>query len=96
VERFSSDDSKVLYYTGFPDYSTLKAFDIFIEPHAGTMVQSYGRSENNLLTRRPTGSMQVVSEMFMFLVRLKLGLQVFDLADRFKLNQTSVSTKLQN
>ncbi|XP_025078800.1 uncharacterized protein LOC112554937 isoform X1 [Pomacea canaliculata] len=94
LERFSQDDGKIEFYTGFSNYNTLKIFYEYIEPYANGMYQSYGKSGDKLYMRRANGNMQLIDELFMFLVRLRLGLLLTDLSDRFGISVSSVSTKI--
>ncbi|XP_025085564.1 uncharacterized protein LOC112558989 [Pomacea canaliculata] len=94
LERYAHDDAKIQFYTGFPSYKVLKIFYMFLEPHAKGMYQAYGKSGEKLCMRRPNGNMQLIDELFMFLVRLRLGLLITDLSDRFAISASSVSTKI--
>ena len=72
LERFSSDSELIKFYTGFPTYKHILFFYEFVKPSAENMVYCYAtRAEEN---RRSTHTMHIIDEMFMFLVRIKLGL----------------------
>ena len=93
IERFSTDDASIKFYTGFPSYEHLKtAFNIF-EPTASTMKFYYpGKIE---VPSRPGGrSLLLIDEFFLFLVRVRLGLFVEDISDRFNISQAAVSRKV--
>lgn len=91
IDRFKCDDQAIQFYTGFPNYSALMAYYNYIEPKASKL--QYWRSTSP----SPSPSYQVsgnkkpgpkrkfstLDELFMVLVRLKLGLFVFDICDRF-------------
>jgi len=92
VERFSTDDSLIKFYTGFPTYKHFTYFFEFARPSAENMTYCYA---SGVLENRPsTRAIQLIDELFMFLVRIKLGLFIQDLAFRFHLHISSVSRKL--
>lgn len=92
LERFSSDDDSIKFYTGFPSYQHILLFYNFLKPTAEKMTYCYA---SGILESRPTSrAMQLIDEMFMFLVRIKLGLFEQDLAHRFLLHISSVSRKI--
>lgn len=92
LERFSSDDDSIKFYTGFPSYQHILLFYNFLKPTAEKMTYCYA---SGILESRPTSrAMQLIDEMFMFLVRIKLGLFEHDLAHRFLLHISSVSRKI--
>ena len=91
-ERFSKDNALVRFYTGFPTYDHLKLFFELVKPKAETMVYVYA---SGIGTNRPgIRKMQLIDELFLFCVRLKLGLFELDLAQRFDLHVSSVSRKV--
>lgn len=92
LERFSKDNALVKFYTGFPTYDHFKLFFELVKPTAETMVYVYasGRGTNRPGVRK----MQLIDELFLFCVRLKLGLFELDLAQRFELHVASVSRKI--
>ena len=92
LERFSADDDSIKFYTGFPTYKHLKIFYEFVKPNAETMVYCYASGARP--SRPEIRSMQLIDEMFLFLVRLKLGLFEQDLAHRFQIHMSSVSRKV--
>ncbi|PVD19324.1 hypothetical protein C0Q70_19811 [Pomacea canaliculata] len=94
LERYAHDDAKIEFDTGFPNYNVLKIFHIFLEPHAKVMYQTYGKSGEKVWMRRPNGNMQLIDELFMFLVWIRLGMLTTDLSDRFAISASSVSTKI--
>ena len=70
----------------------LSFFFSFIKPSAELMTYCYASGERE--NRPASRNMLLIDEMFMFLVRLKLGLFEQDLADRFEIHISSVSRKL--
>ena len=92
LERFSTDNDAIKFYTGFCTYSHLIFFYNFARPSAETMTYCYA---TGILQNRPNvRAMQLIDELFMFLVRIKLGLFQQDLAHRFNLHMSTVSRKL--
>ena len=67
-------------------------FPEFVRPTAENMTYCYatGAEEN----RRGSRSMLIIDEMFIILVRIKLGLFIQDLAFRFQLHMSTVSGNL--
>lgn len=81
LERFSTDNHAIKFYTGFCTYNHLKLFYNFARPSAETMTYCYAAG---ILQNRPNvRAMQLLDKLFMFLVRIKLGLIQQDLAHRF-------------
>ena len=92
LERFSKDNALVKFYTGFPTYDHFKLFFELVKPTAETMVYVYA---SGIGTNRPgVRKMQLIDELFLFCVRLKLGLFELDLAQRFELHVASISRKI--
>ena len=84
LERFSTDNDAIKFYTGFCTYSHLKFFYNFARPSAETMTYCYA---TGILQNWPNvRAMQLIDELFIFLVRIKLGLFQQDLAHRFNLH----------
>lgn len=92
VERFSKDNDLIKFYTGFPSYQHFFQFYEFARPCAEHMkyVYSAGTQESRPAAR----TMLIIDELFLFLVRLRLGLFEQDLADRFLIHISSVSRKI--
>jgi len=92
IERFSTDDDAIKFYTGFCSDKHFILFYDFIKPTAETMTYCYA---SGILENRPNiRAMHLIDELFMFLVRIKLGLFQQDLAHRFNLHISSVSRKI--
>ena len=92
LERFSTDNDAIKFYTGFCTYNHFKFFYNFARPSAETTTYCYA---TGILQNRPNvRAMQLIDELFMFLVRIKLGLFQQDLAHRFNLHMSTVSRKL--
>ena len=92
LERFSTDNDSIKFYTGFISYEHIKFFYELIKPTADRMTYCYATGERG--SRSGARNMQVIDELFMFLVRLRLGLFEQDLAFRFQIHISSVSRKI--
>lgn len=82
---FTFDDvkhsnSKVLFYTGIPDAGTFQC--LFDELQGGMPVNNKGRPK----------SLRLIDEFFMVLMRLRLGLLLEDLAERFHVSVGTCSS----
>ena len=94
LKRYGHDDSLITFYTGFPNYSVLCAFMNHVRVSANTMEVRYYSSKEALSCRGRPRSLPIEDELFLFLTRLRLGLMEQDLADRFRISQSSVSRKV--
>lgn len=92
LERFSNDNDTIRFYTGFISYEHIKLFHDIIKPTAERMTYCYATGERD--GRPQVRNMQVIDELFLFLVRLRLGLFEQDLAHRFRVHISTVSRKV--
>ena len=101
LDKIKDDDSAILFYTGFPSYQALINFYKFIEPKLGKMQywkgeqfvkesQPYQEDENRKKPG-PSRKLTFLDEFLLVLMRLKAGLFVQDLADRFGISISLVS-----
>ena len=101
LDKIKDDDSAVLFYTGFPNYAALIGFYNFIEPKLKKMQywkreklfkesQPY-QMEDNRKKPGPSRKLSYLDEFLLVLMRLKAGLIVQDLADRFGISRSLVS-----
>ena len=101
LDKIKDDNAAVLFYTGFPSYEALISFYKYIEPKLSKMQywkgenllkesQPYQRDDNK---RKPGPSRKLtfLDEFLLVLMRLKAGLFVPDLADRFGISTSLVS-----
>ena len=95
VDRFGTDDSLINLYTGFTNYTALKAFYDYLAPSASSMTSAYTPSENVSYADRPR-AMPLMDELFMFLCRLRQNFGEQDLAICFNICQSSVSRNLSH
>lgn len=90
------NDSKVTFYTGFPSFSTLKAFYTFLGPSVNHLKYSKKQEQSDIESgienkRLRPRTLPPLEELFMTLVRLRLGLVKQDLAYQFGVSQSTVS-----
>ena len=101
LDKIKDDDSAILFYTGFPSYKALMSFFKYIEPKLEKMQywkgerlikgsQPYQEDENRKKPG-PSRKLSFLDEFLLVLMRLKAGLFVQDLADRFGVSISSVS-----
>ncbi|XP_067664654.1 uncharacterized protein [Haliotis asinina] len=94
LERFAGNDDLIQYYTSFRSYKLFRQFFEFVKPSASNMCSMYYACANAIsLAGRPR-NMALIDEMFMFFVRLRLGLPEQDLAVRFNCHISTVSRKI--
>ena len=92
LERLSLDNVSIKLYTGFLSYKHFYNFYHFVEPSAQHMKYVYPAG---MQASRPSArNMLLIDELFLFLVRIRLGLFPQDLADRFSISTSTVSRKI--
>ena len=92
LHRHSNDDATIRACTGFPSYSSFCHFFNLVKPTAETMVYVYA---SGLGVSRPAiRKMKLIDELFLFCLRLRVGLFEFDLAERFSIHISTVSRKV--
>lgn len=93
IDRFAENDHDVAYYTGFPSYNMLMIFWRYLGEKVNHLTHWRGKDTN--LKGMPSSvvdrKLKPLDEFFLCLVRLRLGLQVKDLAFRFNISPASVS-----
>lgn len=101
IDRIKDDNAAVLFYTGFPSYEALISFYKYIEPKLSKM--QYWKGENLVKESQPyqlddnkgkpgpSRKLTFLDEFLLVLMRLKAGLFVQDLADRFGISTSLVS-----
>ena len=101
LHKIKDDNSVILFYTGFPSYKALMSFYKYIEPKLEKMQcwkgerlikgsQPYQEDENRKKPG-PSRKLSFLDEFQLVLMRLKAGLFVQDLADRFGISISLVS-----
>ncbi|XP_031553339.1 uncharacterized protein LOC116290449, partial [Actinia tenebrosa] len=102
LEKIKQDTDAILFYTGFPCYEALISFFNFIEPKLLKMQYWKGDSrlvkdsqdyqeDQNRKKPGPSRKLSYLDEFLLVLMRLKAGLFVQDLADRFGISKGLVS-----
>lgn len=96
AENFTDADRDVHYYTGFSTWKTFMVFFESLEGYDLCNLQYIGRERTFPAGRKrgPPRALNPLNEFFLTLVRLRLGLQERDLADRFSIAQSTVSVIL--
>ena len=101
IEKMKDDDAAILFYTGFPNYEALVSFYTYIAPKLHKM--QYWKGDKKLKESQPyqddehrkkpgpSRKLSYFEEMVLVLMRLKTGLFVQDLADRFGISTSLVS-----
>ena len=100
VDKLKDDDSATRFYTGFQNFSALMATFQYLEPKLSQLCYWHGRrsctsgiSYHKQSSSKPgrKHSLSTLEEFLLVLLRLKVGLFVSDLADRFGISQSQVS-----
>ena len=97
LENIKDKDELVRFYTGFPDYVTLLVFyEQILDSDAKVMKQWDSRrcedsGEAHDVKYGPACKLPLLDQLFLTLIRLRLGSFETDLAVRFRLSQSSIS-----
>ena len=91
LSKIANDPQKVLFYTGFPDYATLKICYDYLGPAVNCLNYWGSSTSQDKTTSGRTRLLTPLDEFFLVLVRLRLGLFERDLADRFGVSVSTVS-----
>ena len=89
IEEISHDDSLIHFYTGFHTYSLLLAFFEFLGPSVHNL-QYWGEKPKQRIRKRCT-KLNPLNQLFLTLIKLRLGLRERDLAYRFGISTSIVS-----
>ena len=90
LERYGSDSSTLMFYTGFSSYNQLTGFFHWMQPVAQQMAYPYSAAKPGPSVGG-TRLLALYDELFLTLCRLHAGLLEQDLADRFKCSVSTVS-----
>ncbi|XP_064468637.1 uncharacterized protein LOC135381813 [Ornithodoros turicata] len=91
VERFKGSDDDIQFYTGLPSYAMFKNFLTYLDPgERGCNIQ-YGTSSDSISPLGRPHALSMDNELFLTLVRLRVGLFQQDLAHRFSVTQATIS-----
>ena len=95
LDNIKDDNYQINLYTRFPDYHTLIYFHKnILESDAKVMRQWRSGESKDSYAEEKTGrscKLPLLEQLFLTLVRLRLGLFEFDLTNRFGISQSSVS-----
>ncbi|CAN7998186.1 unnamed protein product [Ixodes hexagonus] len=92
IECFKDAPEDVQFYTGLPDYGTFISLLQFVDPgHNGENVKLWSTSYSQDSKQGRPRSLPPYDELFLVLVRLRLGLFEKDLAFRFGISVGTVS-----
>ena len=101
LDKIKDDNSAIQFYTGFPCYEALISFFKYPEPKLGKMQYWKGehlmrerqpyREDGNRNKPGPSRKLTFLDEFLLALMRLKAGLFVQDLADKFGVSTSLVS-----
>ncbi|RXN29856.1 THAP domain-containing 1 [Labeo rohita] len=97
IQNFMGNPKLIQFYTGFPDYDTLRAVFLALQPTAQTMAswaqvqRTSGTNQHTLRVGFQAQHLSLFNQFFMFLCRIRLGLLEQDLALRFNVSQSTVS-----
>ncbi len=102
IDKLKDNDGAVKFYTGFPNFSSLQSVFDYLAPKLVSMSYWRGSKSHNASKDKPdrpeahkrSGPKHKLShfeEFVLVLMRLKVGLFVNDLADRFGISNGHVS-----
>jgi len=102
LDKIKGDDAAILFYTGFPNYNALMSFYDYLKPKLDKI--QYWKGEKRLKESQPyqvddknkpgpSRKLTYLDEMLLVLMRLKAGLFLQDLADRFGIS-TSLASRI--
>ena len=100
IDKIKDDNAAVMFYTGFQSYEVFESVCKYLEGKAERLQYWRGKCEsndskiyqcNNLNKPGPKRKMSFREEFFMVLIRVRVGLFVRDLADRFEISQCMFS-----
>ncbi|KAL0970440.1 hypothetical protein UPYG_G00241950 [Umbra pygmaea] len=95
LERFAASDYDIRFFTRFASHAHLMAFWRQIEPATGKIVRVTRARTAAKTDEVPHAvnatSLQPIDEFFLFMTYLSLGLMQKDLAQRFRIHQSTVS-----
>ncbi|CAN7988933.1 unnamed protein product [Ixodes hexagonus] len=96
LDKTKKGDDDFLLYTGLPSYGVFQALLEYLDPGVQSSHIQYGTSGDAVTqNRRPpllTNSQYVEEQLFLTPAKLRLGLSEKDLANRFNISQSTVST----
>ena len=97
AENISKNSELLSFYTGFVSKERFDSFYSWVEPYAKTMIKwsqiQRERGKENYKRRRSSGNfaLSLYDQLFLFMIRLRLGLLETDLGVRFNISTSTVS-----
>jgi hypothetical protein len=97
IQHIQRNQKLVQFYTGFPDFDTLDAVFLALQPTAESMAswaqvqRIKATNQHALKLRFQAQHLSLFNQFFMFLCRIRQGLLEQDLAVRFNVSQSTVS-----
>ncbi|XP_064461704.1 uncharacterized protein LOC135371648 [Ornithodoros turicata] len=93
LEKFKHSDEDIMLYTGLPCYEQFMSLMEFLDPgeRGCNVLRTEGSSSTTKSTAGRKRKLSVEDELFLVLVRLRLGLLEADLGHRFCVTQSTVS-----
>ena len=97
AENISKNSELLSFYTGFVSKERFDSFYSWVEPYAKNMIKwsqiQRERGKENYKRRRSSGNfaLSLYDQLFLFMIRLRLGLLETDLGVRFNISTSSVS-----
>ena len=96
IDKIKNSDHKILFYTGLPNWATFLVLFQFLEPKASRMTWWCGgktsKQKTSLLDKPGRKrKLALIDEFFAVLMRLRFGLLLEDVADRFGISSTTMS-----
>ncbi|XP_055034355.1 uncharacterized protein [Paramisgurnus dabryanus] len=95
IDRLSTSDENMRFYTRFASYKSFMAFWKLIEPaviHKMVRITSAKTASASISTvHHPTTKLRPIDELLLFLMYLSVGFPLNDLAERFSIHRTTAS-----
>ena len=88
--EYKDDATQIMFYTGFRSYHAFEALYRFLGPAADCLCYSSDKTVSRKKKRR-NRSLPPTEELFLTLIRLRVGLMEQDLAYRLNVSQSTVS-----
>ena len=97
AENISKNSELLSFYTGFVSKERFDSFYRWVQPYAKTMIKwsqiQHERGKENYKRRRTSGNfaLPLYDQLFLFMIRLRLGLLEADLGVTFNISTSTVS-----
>ncbi|XP_021374471.1 uncharacterized protein LOC110463884 [Mizuhopecten yessoensis] len=92
INKIKDDDKATTFYTGLPSFAVFLWLFNYLSPKAERMTFWGGKSTSTTDRQRPMKtSVPLIDQFLAVLMRLKIGLFVQDMADRFSISKSTFS-----